>query len=88
MKHIEYAIDRTSGMVISRVDSEIAVPVLQFDRMSPQNNFLPVYMLERMSVFHLAATLLWDNYQWTKKIPVEIKNRHRKFWGMKELEAK
>lgn len=82
-KTIQYAIDLETGMVISRVDSEIAVPVLQYDKMTPQNNFKTEYALEKMNVFSLAHS--WDYYKWTRYIPLPIKNAHRAFWGFQTL---
>ena len=85
-KIIQYVVDNETGMVISRVGSEIAVPVLQFDKMLPENNFKAQYELEKMDVIAIAQC--WENYKRTRKIPVEIKNLHRAFWGMKLLNYK
>lgn len=81
---ITYAIDR-EGLVYSRVDSEIACPILQFDKIGQGGDFTgPLeYKLEKSSIFSLAGE--WDSLRWTKKIPVEIKNLHRAFWGMRKL---
>ena len=86
MKTIQYGVDRETGMVISRMGSEIAVPVLQYERMLPENNFKPQYELEKMDIIAIAQC--WNNYKWTKKIPQELKNLHRGFWGMKQLNNK
>jgi len=80
---ITYAYDTETGVVISRVGSQVAIPVLQYADMKPENNFQTNYELEKISVFAIAS--YWDNYKWTKKVPVNVKNQHRKFWGMKEL---
>ncbi len=82
---IQYGIDTETGMVISRKGSEIALPVLQFDKMLPENNFQTVYELKKMDVIALAHS--WYQYRWTKKIPTEIKNKHRQFWGLKPLKS-
>lgn len=87
MKTIQYGIDTTTGLVWSRIGSEVAIPVLQFDQMTPQNNFNTVYELEKMDVIHTAGQA-YNSVVWTRKIPIEIKNRHRKFWGMKSLVKK
>ena len=78
---IAYAIDQDTGLVWSRVGHELAVPVLQWDTMVPENNFSTSYALERCDLRDMAYATL----RWTKKIPVAIKNRHRVHWGMKEL---
>lgn len=82
-RRIAYAVSRDDGLVISRVDNEIAVPVLQYDEMLPVNNFTPTYKLEKMDINTLYDQ--WRLYKWTKKIPVSLKNRHREFWGFKPL---
>ncbi len=84
MKNITYAIDQEMGLVISRVGSELAWPILGYDNMRPENNYTMNYYLEKMSVFSVVGRA-WDNLKWTKKIPQSIKNLHRKFWGMEEL---
>lgn len=82
-KIIQYAVDTETGMVISRVGSEIAVPVLQYEKMLPENNFQTIYELEKMDVIAIAPC--WNHYKWTRKIPSELKNVHRQFWGLKVL---
>ena len=81
-RNITYAIDTDNGLVISRVDSEVAIPVLQYEKMVPENNFETSYKLEKFNVYDLRP---WDGYFWTKKIPRALKNKHREFWGMKPL---
>jgi len=85
MKQITYAYDKTDGLVYSRVGREIACPVLQFDKIGQNGDFTgPLeYQLEKSPIQELAH--YWPNFVWTKKIPVELKNHHRAFWGMKPL---
>lgn len=85
MKRITYAVSDT-GLVYSRIGSEIAVPVLEYDKMLPSNNFTASYHLEKAPVFILSS--VWHCLTWTRKIPIDIKNTHREFWGMKLLTAK
>jgi hypothetical protein len=82
MRNITYAFDLETGKVLSRVGDEIYFAVLDYDAMTPENNFEMTYKWEKYSVFSLVG---FETYQWTKKIPKEIKNFHRKFWGFKEL---
>ena len=87
---ITYAIDLDSGMVVSRVGSDLAWPVLDFeaigkggDGFEPGNFNGPTrYNLQN---FPVLGTPGWDRLRWTKKIPVATKNLHRKFWSMKPL---
>lgn len=80
---IQYAIDTSTGLVVSRVGSELAWPVLDYEGMKPENNFATSYDLERVSIFSVAS--YWPYLFWTRKVSVPIKNAHRKFWGMKSL---
>lgn len=82
IKNITYAI-HSDGYVISRVGSDVAWPILDYDGMKPENNFAMKYFLEKMSVHAISRE--WDSLKWTKKIPVEVKNYHREFWGFKPL---
>ena len=84
MKTIQYAINCETGFVWSRVGSEIAFPVLQYDKMLPENNFTAPIELEKEQFFVFTGQV-WKGLKWTRKIPKVIKNKHRKFWGMKEL---
>lgn len=84
MRNITYAIDLDTGLVISRVGSELAWPILDYDGMLPENNYAMNYSLEKTSVYSLAGGC-WSALKWTRKIPVEIKNIHRRFWGFREL---
>ena len=82
-KTLTYAIDVHSGQIISRIGSEVAIPVLDYEDMTPENNFIAGSTLTKFPVF--AIVNVWDNFEWTRKIPAEIKNIHRQFWGMKPL---
>jgi hypothetical protein len=84
MRTIMYGIDRNTGLVWSRIGSQVAIPVLQFDKMTPDNNFQTIYELEKMDVIQTAGQA-YNSIVWTRKIPTELKNRHRQFWGLKPL---
>ena len=85
---ITYGIEKETGLVYSRVGSECAGPVLDFeaigtggDGFEPGDFNGPTrYHLEKMSVY-----AVYPYCTWTKKIPVKIKNLHREFWGFKPL---
>jgi hypothetical protein len=88
-KNITYA-THPDGYVISRVGSEVAWPVIQYDQIGKDGDFsgpMPV-QLEKFSVSSLNSVtgyFEWATLTWTKKIPTEIKNNHRQFWGMNPL---
>ena len=84
---ITYAFNKDDGLVISRVGSEVAVPVLQWDEFGNDGDFsgpMP-YELEKFPVHSIGRD--WPRYKWTKKIPVQLKNRHRAFWGFPALQG-
>ena len=83
MRTIQYGIDPQTYQVWSRVGSEVAVPVLDFESGTFVNNFTMDTRIEKFSVFAVASD--WNYLKHTRKIPIEIKNIHRKFWGFKEL---
>lgn len=91
MRVITYGVERDTGLVYSRVDSECAGPVLDFeaigqggDGYEPGDFRGPMnYKLEKMSVYDV-----YPYCRWTKKIPVAVKNLHREFWGFKPLKEK
>ena len=85
MKQITYLKDPNSDIVYSRVGSEVAIPVLDYEGMTPANNFKTNYYLEKYDVIHVCKELRY--MKGTKKIPTVLKNIHRKFWGMKLLKG-
>jgi len=82
MKSIRYAIDRNSGQVFSFVNSECAIPVLDFKGMLPSNGWQMKYNLERFPIYDAYRG---TNLLHTRKIPIAIKNEHRQFWGMRAV---
>jgi len=82
MKTIQYGIDVDTNLILSRVGSEVAILVLDYENMTPQNSFEPTYNLEKFSVYESLPHMV---IKWTRKIDKSIKNIHREFWGMKKL---
>jgi len=85
-RRIKYGIDTETGLVWSKIGSEVAVPILNYPAMTPANNFQTSYFLEKMDVLKTLPSIKYVN--WTRKIPLSIKNIHREFWGMKKLTRK
>lgn len=79
---IRYAIHRDEGTVISQVGDAVAWPVLDYEQIGQDGDFTQpfTYTLERCPVLSVGAE--WRRLRWTRKIPVELKNVHRAFWGM------
>jgi hypothetical protein len=78
---ITYMVDKETTTVWSRVGNEVAIPVLDFAGMKPENCWEMNYDLEKMD----SSVLYHANVIHTRKIPTGIKNIHRKFWGMKPI---
>jgi hypothetical protein len=79
-------INKETGLVWSRVNSEVAIPVLDFEDMTSYNNFETTYSLEKFNI--LDQGVRDANVIHTRLIPMRLKNKHRKFWGMKPLKKK
>lgn len=85
------------GFVYSRVGDEIAFPVLEFAEIGQggverstgiqyeAGNFTgPTnYHLEKSRLHNVSTE--WSKLTWTKKIALNTKNEHRRFWGLKPL---
>ena len=82
-KTIQYAVDEYTGMVWSKVGEEFAIPILDYEGMKPENSFETKYNLEKVARDTVSQP--WHTLRWTKKIPLDIRNRHRAFWGMKPI---
>lgn len=80
MRTIQYGV-ADSGLVYSRVGSEVAFPVLDYDKMTPKNSYTMNYHLEKDDILCLVHVHL----TWTRKVPTWLKNKHRAFWGFKSL---
>jgi hypothetical protein len=75
---IQYCIDNDTGYVYSRVGGKMAIPIIDFDDMGPEDNFAIKAHLDFVSAWEVPHHAL----TYTRKIPVDLKNLHRKFWGM------
>ena len=86
-KIITFAVDRGTGLVYSHLGSEIAFPVLDYDKIGEDgifNNPLEFH-LEKCNVLEFSPSA-WRALRWTKKImSVHAKNSHRSFWGLPAL---
>jgi hypothetical protein len=87
---IQYGVEQDTGLVYSRVGSEAAGPVLDFaaigqggDGYEPGNYYGP----NRVTIEKMPLRDVYPYVTWTKKIPVQIKNLHREFWGFKPLKG-
>lgn len=79
MKNITYAVNKDG--FYARCGDRIAFFELYYKNMKPENDFLEEYIISDCSVFEFGS----QNVRWTKKIPLVVKNRFRKHFGMSEL---
>jgi len=79
---ITYMIDTNEGLVYSRVGNEIAIPVLQWPPKCLKNL---QYKLEKFNIFEVAIDI--KDCIHTRKISLKIKNKHRRFWGLKPIKS-
>lgn len=87
---ISYGIDEDTGMVVSRVDREAAVPVLDFEAIGQGGDGYAPGDFRGPTRYHLEKAPIAEVYRhvrWTKKIAAEIKNQHREFWGFPPLKG-
>ena len=91
MRYLTFAVDNTTGLVISRINPTpkdnqcVAWPVLQYEEFGLNGDFtgdIPI-ALEKFGI----EALFHQDLTWTKKIPLEIKNTHRAFWGFDPLKV-
>jgi len=87
-KRIRYGVDTYTGYVVSQnlLTGKIAIPIIDFDQMCPEDGFEIKSHLEAISP--LQSVLSGMAIEWTSKVPLEKKNEHRAFWGMKPLKEK
>ena len=91
MRNILYFIDPETTLLVSRVGSEIAIPVLQYDKTYPDHNFKEQFVIEKYDVITVSkwyATLIPINRNKIKKYYIEDWiNYHREFWKLKPIPA-
>ena len=80
MNTIQYGIDINSGLIWSRVGTQVAIPVFQSKNMTAKNSFNPDFEWGIFELYELAGSI--STIRWTQNIPNKIKNVHREFWGM------
>ena len=80
---IQYGVDEQTGYMVSRVGSEVAVPVIDFDQMVPEDAFQIKAHLETFSIYDTTRMSI----HWTRKLPIRLKNYHREYWGFKPLKG-
>ncbi len=92
MKTIQYFRDPETRLLISRVGSEVAVPVLNFEESLTQQHFKKQYPLEKHDVIAVSkwyrGLLPISNRKIRRLYTLEWINYHREFWGLKPLKRR
>lgn len=78
--HIRYAIDLDTGLVVSQLGNEYAWPIMDYEGIGKDGDYTgPIeYNLEKLSQHETWNQALYP----TKRIPTDVKNVHRAFWGL------
>lgn len=84
---ITYAIHREEGYVVSRVGREMLWPILEYEKIGQDGDFTKPLEYRWEKIPLPGPSYDWQMLEWTKKIPVSIKNFHREKWGMKPLKV-
>lgn len=82
-KWIFYFLDPTTGLIWSRMDDKVAIPILDFEGMRPEDNFSTNYLLEKHDLWDVISNFRYLTPVSYKKVPKKIKEEHRSFWGFK-----
>ena len=73
--------------VISGLGDKLLWPILDYEGMKPENNFQITYNLTIIDADFTTLRDLYTRGKGTRKIPLEIKNEHRKLWGLKPVKS-
>ncbi len=84
---IKYGIDMETGYAVSQMGDEVAYAVLDYDKTEPAKSGwseqpMPQH-LEKTKIWYVAGWL--GQIRWTRAVPLQAKNMHRRFWGLKPL---
>lgn len=81
MNSLTFAINRETGYIVSRLESDVAWPILNYAAIGEGGNYnAPFkYYLESCNVHQIGAE--YKYLHWTKKVPVPLKEFHREFWS-------
>lgn len=74
---IKYGITK-DGYIVSKKGDYFAWPVLEYEKMTPENEFEITYTLEKVHTSEVIAET--KGIKWTNKIPEEMKELHKEFW--------
>ena len=81
--NIRYAV-HPDGFVVSFWGGKVYWPILDYEGMGPKNNYEMKYNWEKCDMLNLSHGEM-GMLKFTKNIPPEYKNFHRKLWGMKPV---
>lgn len=84
---IQYGVD-TDGAPVAKCEGELAYFLLEYENMTPENNFTPKYHLEKTPASTLYGNNWFEGITWTRKIALRYKEQFRRFFGLKAIKIK
>ena len=86
-RRIGYCVNPDDGLVWSHMwnGEGWAIPVYQFSDFGNDGDFTGPIPMELEHFPARSCPSRGQGLIYTRKIPVDLKNRHRKFWGMRPL---
>lgn len=89
MRQIQYFRDPETRLLITRVGSYVAIPILNIEEMLSQGDFKNQYPLEKYDVISVSKwynTLIpISNRKIRNRYTIEWINYHRQFWGLRKF---
>ncbi len=89
MRQIQYFRDPETRLLISRVGSYMAIPILNIEEMLSQGDFKNQYPLEKIDVIKVSKwynTLISiSNRKIRNRYSMAWINYHRQFWGLRKF---
>ena len=81
---INFAVDLQTGLVYSRVGTEVAVPYPKHGKgLRMAGTFEMNYELQRFPLYSIQHK--WGQLHFSQNIPLRIQNYHRQFWRLPEI---
>ena len=90
---LSYGVCQETGFYVSWIRdhpdhrNSVAWPVLDYESIGENGDYTQPFEYN-LEEFDPVAVLPRTDVRWTRKIPIDVKNLHREFWGLKPLKVK